>query len=131
MIRAAMGQPDSAQLTHRLDAVLLVAAGRSCREVANWFGVDRRSVQRWVHNAYVEGLQGLVDCQRSGRPKSLSTQDLAELHSALALSPVQTGLDNARWSGKRLACHLQNRYGLTLSVRTCQRWIAQACADRH
>lgn len=125
---------DAGQLLHRLDGVLLVAEGRSCQEVGHWFGVDRRTVQRWVHHtamqAATQGLPGLASTQHGthhgGRPKALDAQQLQRIQQDLLASPALHGYPEAHWSGKRLALHLQQHCGVVLSVRSCQRLIANS-----
>ena len=119
------------QLLHRLDGVLLVAEGRSCKEVGQWFGVDRRTVQRWVHKAMAQqGLPGLADAHHGGRPKALDAQQLQRVQQDVLGPPALQGYPEAHWSGKRLALHLQQHCGVTLSVRSCQRLMAAAAAAK-
>lgn len=124
MIGASMDGSEAAQLLHRLDAVLLVSAGCSCRQVAAWFGLDRRTVQRWVHNAGADGLSGLAEGHGGGRRSALTAQRLEDLRGELQAAPSALGYPGSKWSGKRLALHLSIRYGVSLSVRSCQRLIA-------
>jgi transposase len=124
LIRKAL-QGGDVRLLHHLDVVLLVASGRSCCEVANWFGVNRRTVERWVHAADVQVADGLAkQQQRSGRPPRLSGEQGQEIGLALLAAPCMYGYPERRWTGKRLALHLAVHYGLGLSVRSCQRLIA-------
>ena len=57
-----------ARYDHRLHAVLLVAQGQSCREVARLLGDAPRSVENWVHRFEARGFAGLLEGQRAGRP---------------------------------------------------------------
>lgn len=112
------------QLLHRLDCVLLVAEGRSCKQVGQWFGVDQRTVQRWVHDTTVLGWPGLADARHGGRPKALNAQQLQRIQLDLQASPALLGYPDAQWSGKRLVMHLQQHCGVVASVRSCQRLMA-------
>lgn len=125
MIRRALHSAHDGHLLHRLDGVLLVAEGRSCSEVANWFGVNRRTIERWVHAADLRGADGLAEHhQHGGRPAKLSATQRLEIGLALLTAPSELGYSERRWTGKRLALHLVRRYRLELSVRSCQRLIA-------
>lgn len=123
MIRNALQSAKDGRLLHRLDGVLLVAEGRSCNEVAAWFGVDRRTVERWIRAADAQGIGGLAEHHHVGRPAKLSGAQLQELRLALPCAPAVLGYPDRRWTGKRLALHLAARYGQVLSVRSCQRLI--------
>jgi hypothetical protein len=59
---------------HRLHGVLLVAQGMSCRQVAGLLGDGPRTVQYWVHAFEREGLAGLQEGERPGRPRRLGRQ---------------------------------------------------------
>ena len=68
-----------ARYDHRLHGVLLVAQGKSCGEVAQLLGDSTRTVQYWIHRFESEGLSGLVEDERSGRPTRLSSDQLQEI----------------------------------------------------
>lgn len=128
MIRSALHSARDGRLVHRLDGVLLVAEGHSCSEVAGWFGVDRRTVERWVHAAGARGVNGLVDHYHGGRPAKLSGAQAQTIRLALLAPPGVYGYADRQWTGKRLALHLTRHFGLDLSVRTCQRLIVRSRA---
>lgn len=125
-LRHTLCESEPAMLAHRLQCVLLVAQGHDCQQVADWFAISRRTVQRWVHLAALRGVHGLVDGKHTGRPGVL-TQDLrCRIQRELQDSPQAVGCPDAHWSGKRLALRLSSTYGLSISVRSCQRLIAQS-----
>jgi transposase len=47
-IQQEIARSDESRYDHRLHGLLLVTGGHSCQQVANLFGEDRRTVQRWV-----------------------------------------------------------------------------------
>lgn len=61
-----------ARYDHRLHAILLVAQGFSARQVAEMLGDSPRTVAYWVKNFLDEGLAGLTELDRPGRPPRLS-----------------------------------------------------------
>lgn len=124
MIRSALHSADDGHLLHRLDGVLLVAEGHSCGEVAGWFGVNRRTVERWLRAADAQGADGLAEHHPGGRPARLSGDQLLAISFVLQAPPITQGYPERRWTGKRLARHLARLYGLELSERSCQRLIA-------
>lgn len=130
MIQHALATDRSGKLLHRLDCVLMVAQGRSCSEVADWIGVDRRTIERWVHAAYVNGMDGLVEVHAGGRPATFTPTQMESVWPDLQASPRAFGYPESRWTGKRLAQHLTKRHGITMSVRTCQRLIARQGAGK-
>lgn len=126
IVRMALAMGTGACLMHRVTCVLLIGAGRSVHEVANWFGVGERSVQRWVHAFQSDGIDGLLQhLHHSGRPPSLIGEQAEAACRDLRSPPSVYGYREARWTGKRLARHLERRYGVKVSERTCQRMIAR------
>lgn len=106
---------------HRLHVVLLVLRGYSCYEAAKLYGDSPRSVEYWVHRLLRQGLAGLQEEDRPGRPSRLSESDKERLRTELGQSPRALGYDQNLWDGKLLAHHLAQRYGVRLGVRQCQR----------
>lgn len=72
---------------HRIHGVLLVAQGMTCPEVARLPGDGRRTVAYWVHRFEEEGLAGLREGERPGRPSRLSEEQLLRVSAALRLPP--------------------------------------------
>jgi transposase len=105
--------------------VLLVAQGRTKQEVALWHGIDPSSVARWVRRFNQYGLDALRDGRRSGRPGRLDSEQLQALSADLKKHPRVFRYAQASWNGFLLATHLENRYGVNLSVRQCQRLLRQ------
>lgn len=110
-----------ARYDHRLHGLLLVAHGMSCREVAQLLGDSPRTVEYWVRRFEQEGLAGLVDGDRSGRPKRLTEKQLDEVAKALRKSPEDFGLAGRIWDGKTLSAWIEQQFDLILGVRQCQR----------
>lgn len=110
-----------ARYDHRLHAILLVAQGMSCREVAQRLGDGPRTVAYWVGRFEEEGLSGLVDGDRPGRPTRLSEGQINELEIVLRKRPLDYGLSCNLWDGKTLMTFLKKEWEVTLGVRQCQR----------
>ena len=110
---------------HRLHGVLLIAQGMSCRHVANLLGDSPRTVQYWVHRFESEGLAGLVDGERSGRPTRLSDEQSDEIGLVLRKSPSDVGLSANGWDGKLLSSYIAQKYDVALGVRQSQRLFRQ------
>ena len=63
---------EESRYDHRLHGVLLVAQGMTCPDVARLLGDAPRSVEYWVNRFQQQGLGGLTERERSGRPPRLS-----------------------------------------------------------
>ena len=114
-----------ARYDHRLHAILLVAQGMSCRQAAKLLGDSPRTVAYWANRFETEGLSGLADSDRPGRPTRLNEQQLSEIHDALCSSPSDYGLSANLWDGKLLSYFINQQFGIELGVRQCQRLFRQ------
>ncbi len=92
---------------HRLHGLLLVAQGMSALEVARLLGDAPRTVQYWVRRFEHDGLAGLLESERPGRPRRLDERQMVEVNAALRSSPEECGLSGNLWDGKTLSEWLQ------------------------
>src|SRR5688572_11017530 len=81
-------------------AMLRVLEGRTQGEVAEFFDVSQRSVNRWLKGFHEEGVSSLfVKPGRGRRAKA----DPGELASYIKQSPRNFGLPQTRWTLRALA----------------------------
>lgn len=123
ILKRKLRRSPESQCLHRLHCVLLIGEGFSCQEVAAWFGDCPRTLERWIYRFKKSGFEGLAGEQRTGRPAKLNHSQLEALQKGLCREPNEFGFDQGRWSGKLLVTHIQNRFGVVLSVRHCQRLL--------
>lgn len=116
---------EEARYDHRLHGVLLVAQGTSCIETARLLGDAPRTVQYWVRQFEKDGLAGLAEGERTGRPSRLQPKQLAEIGMVLREPPDASGLSVNLWDGKTLAEFIEREYDVALGVRQCQRLFRQ------
>jgi transposase len=116
---------DDARYYHRLHAVLLVAQGSSCQNVAKVLGDTPRSVQHWVNRFEELGFSGLQTRPRPGTPRQLSEEQLRAVVRALHQSPSELGMETDLWDGKTLSLWIHKAFKTSLGVRQCQRLIRQ------
>jgi transposase len=117
---------DEARYDHRLHGVLMVATGMSCRQASIVLGDAPRTVENWVHRFEKEGLGGLAEIERPGRPSRLSATQLSRVEAALRQTPAEAGLKGGGvWDGKTLSSYLKEKFGVQLKARQCQRLFRQ------
>ncbi|MDA9982071.1 helix-turn-helix domain-containing protein [Gammaproteobacteria bacterium] len=124
-IQQEIVRSEEARYDHRLHGLLLITAGQSSQQIAELFGEDRRTVQRWVNTFEAQGLDGLREGERPGRPKTIDARQWVLLGKDLRRSPTEFGYAAGLWDGKLLSEHLHAHYGVTLGVRQCQRLFRQ------
>ena len=116
---------EESRYDHRLHGVLLVAQGMTCPEVARVLGDAPRSVEYWVQRFEKQGLGGLLEGERSGRPRRLSDKQMESINRVLRRSPREAGLNRNLWDGKTLSLWIEQQYGVAMGVRQCQRLFGQ------
>ena len=116
---------EESRYDHRLHGVLLVAQGMTCPDVARLLGDAPRSVEYWVHRFQQQGLGGLTERERSGRPPRLSEKQRKEVDGVLRQKPSDAGMRVNLWDGKTLSAWIDKTYGIQLRVRQCQRLFRQ------
>lgn len=112
---------DESRYDHRLHGVLLVAQGMTCPEVARLLGDAPRSVEYWVRRFEKDGLAGLLEGERPGRPRRLSEKQMEAVDRILRRPPREAGLSGNIWDGKTLRAWIEQKYDVRLGVRQCQR----------
>src|SRR6202042_2536033 len=111
---------EESRYDHRLHGVLLVAQGMTCPEVAHLLGDAPRSVEYWVGRFERDGLAGLLEGERPGRPRRLTAKQLAGVDRILRNPPRELGLSGNLWDGKTLSTWIEQRYGVAMGFRQCQ-----------
>ena len=114
-----------ARYDHRLHAILLVAQGMSSRQAAELLGDSPRTVAYWVQRFETDGLAGLADADRPGRPPRLDQNQIYQIEQALRKSPLEVGLSVNLWDGKALSAYIKREFRIQLGVRQCQRLFRQ------
>ena len=114
--RLACRASDPAQ-ARRMLAIALVMAGSDRTTAARSCGMDRQTLRDWVHRYNAEGIAGLADRRRPGRPPRLSPAQVEAL-----VEIVETGPDVAvdgvvRWRCVDLKEVVADRFEVALSER--------------
>jgi transposase len=118
----ALHQAADARTYRRVQAVLLVAQGRTVREVAQITGARPWSIYAWVRTyVHTHRPDCIRDAPRSGRPRVAGAITQARLAREVRRDPMHLGYNAAGWTVSRLAEHLQRRYGCSISAHTLRR----------
>src|ERR1700730_12406901 len=116
---------EESRYDHRLHGVLLVAQGMTCPEVARLLGDAPRSVEYWVGRFERDGLAGLVEGGQTGRPRRVGEKQREAVDRILRHPPRAAGLSGNIWDGKTLSTWIEQKYGVAVGVRQCQRMFRQ------
>ena len=96
----------------RAKIVLGLAAGERPYRVAERVGVGRAAAYEWLHRFNAEGLTGLTDHPRPGRPPTYTADQRAEVVAAALTKPEDLGLPFASWTLDRLQAYLSEHKGI-------------------
>ncbi len=126
---AARGTKDGYQ-ARRLLALALVLEGASRTAAARAAGMDRQTLRDWVHRYNGEGVAGLRDRPRSGRPAQLSEAQLAELARLVEAGPDPALHGVVRWRCVDLQGEIRTRFGVEISERHVGRLLQRLKVTR-
>jgi transposase len=110
--RLARSRTEEARLVVRAKIVLGLAAGERPYQVADRVGVGRMAAYEWLHRFNAEGLKGLTDHPRPGRPATYTADQKAEVIAAALTKPEALGLPFAAWTLDRLQAYLGEHKGI-------------------
>ncbi|VEH41639.1 Transcriptional regulators [Kocuria rosea] len=102
LLRLARSTSVRAGLAQRARIVLLAAQGMSNTEIAQKVGMTRNTVIAWRARYGQAGITGLVDHDRSGRPRRIDHRAIV----AATLTPPPKKLRVTHWSSRLLAGRL-------------------------
>ena len=100
--------------------------GSANTEIAERLGQSRQAVSTWRKRFCEEGLQGLEERPRPGRPRRFSPAQVAEVKALACELPAEQGVPLSRWSSAELAREAVKR-GIvaTIAAVTIWRWLAE------
>ena len=110
----------------RAQIVLSAAARSGNAEIAAALGIAVDTVRTWRGRFAEQGLEGLMDRPRSGRPRRFTAVQVAEVKAPACQLPAATGAPLSRWSAPELAREAITR-GIApdgISAATVRRWLA-------
>ena len=98
-LRQMMKNHPVSQVRHRAHALLLSAQGYQINQLAEIFFVDRETITNWLNRFDQDGIDGLENKPRSGRPPSIDRTDEAKVLDEVHQAPRQLKTVIARLSG--------------------------------
>jgi transposase len=107
----------------RLLAVQRVLEGYSVEEVAEFLGVDPRSVRRWLAAYREGGGPSLLSRPVAGRPPKLTLSQEKIIRRWLAGSPGEHGFETELWTASRLGQLIQEEFDVRLNARYLSAWL--------
>jgi transposase len=110
----------------RRRAVTAVLEGMAVLDVAMAYGVDRRTIFRWVSRLENEGPSGLNRRAGSGRPRKLEELSEVELCDIILEGAAVYGYETDLWTVARVRRVIADEFGIQLSKNTVWRRLRDA-----
>lgn len=108
---------------NRCQAILLSHQGYKINELSKMYSVNRDTICRWFNDWESEGIEGLLDDTRSGRPAKLSVSNEEHINEVKRLLKEECQkLDKVRGE-------LEESLGIEVSKRTLQRFLKVLAFD--
>lgn len=99
-----------ARLKQRMAGILARWEGVPVKDIARQQRVSRVTVRNWVKRFNEEGIDGLSDKPRSGRPRKIDWERLREV---LFQSPEKVGYPVQGWNRDLLLDYIKRTYGVS------------------
>jgi len=114
-----------ARVVRRAQMIRLSGSGRTATEIAALWELSGQGVRKVLHRFNREGIAGLADRPRRGRPRKTDGRYIGLLQKAVRVSPRDVGYPFGCWTLDRLREHLARRTRITLSVPHLSRLMAE------
>ena len=91
-----------ARIVRRAQMIRLSAEGRIASQIAALWDVTGEAVRRTIHRFNAEGISGLADKPRKGRPPKKTDRYVGLLKEAVQANPRDLGYPFSNWTLERL-----------------------------
>lgn len=106
-------QEGAYRVARRLQAVVLNMEGKTAPEIANVLKVARVNVSIWLRNWQRNGLEGILEGHRPGRPPNLSANQRQQLADILESGPVAYGFTSGIWTCPMVSLVIQEEFSVS------------------
>jgi transposase len=112
--RLAHSRTAPARAVERARICWLAHQGPMVPAIAVAAGVCEATARAWIKRFNVDGLAGLADAGRGGRPPTYTAAEISEVIAASLTDPQTLGLPFAAWTLDRLAVYLAEVKGIPI-----------------
>jgi transposase len=103
-----------ARIFRRAQAVRDVVKGQRLQTVSDTLHFTSSALRTWVYRFAHQGVHGLVDRPRSGRPPKVTCELEKHLHRLVDQDPLEHGSLHSQWSCRALATVFARETGVQL-----------------
>lgn len=121
-LEIAIGAAATQRSGERMTAIRTLLVGFSHRDVCKIFRKSPQTLRNWIVRFNKQGIDGLLDRRRSGRPRRIPAEQTADL-CELVEHPEQA--NQAHWTGKKFHGHLTTKLRIEVGYSTVMRWLKE------
>lgn len=125
VIEQAIKTAPEVRVRQRATGIRLLHLGKKPEEVAELLDVATGTVYNWHGRWRKEGLAGLSDAPRSGRPTLADEQYASRLSEVMESDPATLGYGFTIWTIDRLRAHMAKETGIEMSDETFRAVLRQ------
>jgi putative transposase len=104
------------EVRQRAIGLRMLHEGHKPEEVADLMSVSMPTVYGWHHRWQENGLEGLANRPKSGRPRKANEDYVALLEQVVEQDPQELGYNFTIWTLERLRLHLARETGIRLGI---------------
>jgi transposase len=112
--RLARSRTAPARVVERAQIIWQAHQGLRVPDIARTLGVCQATVRLWLRRFTTEGLDGLQDRPRGGRPPTYSPAEVGNVIAASLTNPQDLGLPFGSWTLDRLTAYLHEHHGIRM-----------------
>jgi transposase len=113
-IAEAIKRDKRPEVRQRAMGLGLLHEGQAPQEVAAFLSVSQPTVYDWHHGWQSQGVEGLANRPKSGRPVKANREYVELLEQLVEQDPQALGYAFSRWTTDRLRLHLQAKTSIEL-----------------
>src|ERR687886_763981 len=122
-LRALARRERDGRVSARLLALANALDGMSREAAARAAGMDRQTLRDWAHRYNAEGVEGLRDRPRPGRPCALDEGRQAALKGLILRGPKLERDGRVAWRPRDLRALIEERFGVRYSESGVRRLL--------
>lgn len=112
--KTARSRTEPARAVERAKIILLAHQGKAVPKIARALGICSATVRMWIKRFNEQGLEGLQDRPRSGRPPQYTVEQVSQVIAAARTEPQSLGLPFSSWTLDRLQAYLNEEKGIPI-----------------
>jgi transposase len=114
LARVAHSRTASTRDVERARIVWLASQGRRVPTIAAALHLSAKTVRHWLKRFNADGLAGLTDESRAGRPATYTPEQVAEVIATALTNPQALNLPFGSWTLDRLEAYLNEQKGIPI-----------------